>query len=316
MKSIREWMFERGLLGEDFDKNALAKYFGSTTVKVDQNLRRELKNKIERILNMNSSVPKEEILTKLKIVISQIVSGAGGNKLTSRGLADKLSDDESVVNKSKFADMMGSETLEVDTKIRRELEPKIEYIMGLELDDSDKEKANSTEGGSERPTYGDLPKSELEERLIAVVSQLVAEMSGSSMSVSTLGDRMDSFEDDPVAVESAKLPSFLRWIENSEEQGDSVSEPQHKEGEDNMDLKAVVEKRMMQLAMELESDGKGSRQDVLAAMKAVVDSASSDSGQGGDPNAQQGGDPNAQQGMSPGDQPPPAQGMQQPQVQG
>lgn len=306
MKSIKEWMFEKGLLGEEFDKSAMSRYLGSDSVSVDQELRRELKNKVERIMNVideYKSVSKEEMLSKLKVAISQVVSGASGNRLTSRGLADKLSDEENKVNRSRFADMMGSDGLEVDIKIRRELEPKIQYIMGLDLPKSDKdynEKENITK-------YGHLAKSNLEERLIVVVSQLVAEMSGGAMSVSALANRMDSFDDEPIAKEeSVKLPSFLRWIENAEEQGDAVSEPQHEEGEDSMDIKGVVEKRMMQMAMDLESKGKGSRKDILGAMKAVVDSAEKDIGQqdGGqqeDPSAQQGGgqppaaDPNMQQ---------------------
>lgn len=317
MRSIKEWMSERGLLGEDFGKNAMSKYLNSSSVSVDQELRRELKNKVERIMNMDEykSVSKEDMLNKLKVVTSQVVSGASGNRLTSRGLADRLSDEENKVNRSRFGDMMGSDSLEVDIKIRRELEPKIQYIMGLDLPKSDKdynEEKNITK-------YGDLAKSNLEERLIVVVSQLVAEMSGGTMSVSALANRMDSFDDEPVARESVKLPSFLRWIENSEEQGDAVSDPQHKQGEENMDLKGVVEKKMMELAMEIEADGKGSRQEVLAAMKAVVDSAGRESEQGGDnqgdPNAQPAGQaPLGNEGPMSPPQGQPQQGMQ-PQVQ-
>lgn len=258
MKSIKEWMSEKGMVSEDFDKNAMTRYFGSSTVDVDQNLRRELKPKIERIMDMDEfrSLAKEDLLQKMKVVVSQIVAEVGGTTATARGLAGKLSDAEgSMVDKNKFARMMGSERLDVDQGLRRELKPKIERIMDME-------------------EYRSIPKSELENKLIAVVSQLVAEMSGSTMSVSNLGKRIGSFEEDPVAQESHKLPSFLTWIENNEGDGESVSEPQHEEGEGNMDLKAVVEKRMMQMAMELESDGKGSRQEVLAAIKAVVDSAS------------------------------------------
>lgn len=264
MKSIREWMVENGIVGEDFDKNATARYFGASSVDVDQNLRRELKPKVERIMDMEEfrSLSKDELLTKLKAVVSQIVAEVGGTTATSRGLAARLGDGEgSSVDKNKFARMMGSERLEVDHGLRRELRPKIERIMDME-------------------EYSSLPKSELESRLIAVMSQLVAEMSGSTMNLSSISKRINTpaAENDPIAQESSTLPSFLRWIENNGEQG-SVSEPQHKEGEDNMDLKAVVEKRMMQMAMELESDGKGSRQEVLAAMKAVVDEAGKDSEQ-------------------------------------
>ena len=281
MKSIKDWISERGVMGEEFDKNSMSRYFGSTTVDVDQNLRRELKPKIDRIMDMEEyrSIPKNDLLNKLKVVISQIVAELGGTRFTSRGVADRLSDEDNVVNKTKFSRMMGSESLEVDTKLRQELKPKLERIMDME-------------------EYRSIPKSELESKIISVVSQLVGEMSGASMSVSTLANRMDRVEDDPVAHESRKLPSFLRWVENNEAEGGSVSEPQHKQGEENMDLKGVVEKRMMQMAMELESDGKGSRQEVLAAMKAVVDSAAKDSQQG---EGQQGdqGMPQAPEGAQP-----------------
>jgi hypothetical protein len=252
------------------------------------------------------AMPKDEVLKKIKVVVSQAVADLGGSRLTSHGLADRLSDDQNTVNKSKFSRMMGSEALEVDLKLRQELNPKLERIMDMENPETKRH-------------YSELPKSELEEKLIAVVSQLVAEMSGGSMSVGSLAKRMDKREEDPVAHESAKLPSFLRWIENSEEQGDSTSDPQHKQGEENMDLKGVVEKKMMELAMEIEADGKGSRQEVLAAMKAVVDSASKESEQGGenqsDPNAQPAGQaPLGNEGPMSPPQGQPQQGMQ-PQVQ-
>jgi ribosomal protein S13 len=301
MKSIREWMFENGMVSEDFDKNATARYFGSSSVDVDQNLRRELKPKVERIMDMEEfrSLSKEDLLTKLKVVVSQIVAEVGSTTATSRGLAARIGDGEgSSVDKNKFARMMGSERLEVDQGLRRELRPKIERIMDME-------------------EYRSIPKSELESKLIAVVSQLVAEMGGSTINMSSLDKRINApeAEQDPIAQESAKLPSFLGWIENNQEGGESVSEPQHEEGEDNMDLKAVVEKRMMQMAMELESDGKGSRKDVLAAMKSVVDSAAKESEEG---QGQEQGQQPPQDGQQPppegteGQQPPPPQ---QPQVQ-
>lgn len=289
MKSIKEWMSEKGMVNEDFDKNAMTRYFGSSTVDVDQNLRRELKPKVERIMDMDEfrSLAKEDLLQKMKVVVSQIVAEVGGTTATARGLAGRLSDGEgSMVDKNKFARMMGSERLDVDQGLRRELKPKIERIMDME-------------------EYRSIPKSELENKLIAVVSQLVAEMSGSTMSVSNLGKKIGSFEEDPVAHESHKLPSFLNWIESSEGEGESVSEPQHKEGESNMDLKAVVEKRMMQMAMELESDGKGSRQEVLAAMKAVVDSASEEASKSQQPQ-------DGQQPAPEGGEAPPPQPQQEP----
>lgn len=270
MKSVREWMAERGIVKEDFDKTAMVRYFGSTNVEVDQGLKRELRPKIERIIDMDEyrSLPREDVLEKIKIVISQIVAEMGGSTVSSRSMADRMGDEEISVNKNKFARMMGGDRLDVDQKIKSELKTKIERIMDME-------------------EYGSIPKEELEKKLIVVVTQIVSEMSGATMSLSGAERKINNFDDDPVAQESVKLPSFLRWIENNEDQVGSVSEPQHKQGEANMDLKSVVEKKMMQIAMELESDRKGTRQEVLKAMKAIVDSANEGGSEGKvEPNVQ------------------------------
>jgi len=248
MKSIKEWMSEKDMISEDFDKNALQRYFGSTQIEVDQNIRKELRPKIERIMDMDEYkvLPKEELLQKFKAVIVHIVGGMSGTTLNSRSAARKIDGEMSSTDISKFATMMGSEKMDVDYKLRRELKPKIERILDMD-------------------EYKDMPKSELEAKILAVVFQLLGEMSGGSMSISRLQNK---FEQDPVAQES-KLPSFLTWIENNE---DAVSDPQHKAGEENMNLQATVEKRLMQMALDLESDGKGTRKEILEAIKIVLNS--------------------------------------------
>jgi len=270
MKSIREWMQERGMTSEEFDKNAFTRYFGSSTLEVDQRLRRELRPKVERIMDMEKyrSVPREELLGRLNSVVAQVLAEVGGRTFSSRSMAGKLSDGEgSDVDATKFSRMMGSEKMEVDYDLRRELKPKLDRIMDME-------------------EYRSMPRSELQDKIVAVMAQLVSESSGGKLSLASVKNRIDDMAADPVAKESV-IPSFLRWAEGDEA---AVSAPQHKEGEASMDLKSVVEKRMMQLAMEIESDGKGSRQEVLAAMKAVVDSASKEGDKG--------------LGDQPGDQPP------------
>ena len=61
------------------------------------------------------------------------------------------------------------------------------------------------------------------------------------------------------------IPSFLSWME-----GDEVSpltEPQHKRGEGGMRLDAIVERRMRQIIVELESSGKGTQEEILASVQ-------------------------------------------------
>lgn len=64
------------------------------------------------------------------------------------------------------------------------------------------------------------------------------------------------------------IPTFKNWVEN--EENPSLSEPQHKAGEQNLDLSKVIEKRIKELMSELESSGKGSKQVILATMQDVL----------------------------------------------
>ena len=61
------------------------------------------------------------------------------------------------------------------------------------------------------------------------------------------------------------MKSFLVWLESEENPG--LSEPQHKRGESNMGLDALVERRMKQIIMELESSGKGTQQEILSSVQ-------------------------------------------------
>lgn len=289
MKSIRQWKLEKGMLNEDFDKSPFARYMGSTHVEVNLDLERELKPKVRRIMDMDKFklMQKNELLDSMKVIISQTVAEMSGSKINTRSVAKSLdSDGPSGIEVGRFARMMGSSEMKVDQDLRRELRPKIERIMDME-------------------EYSSMPKDELERELIAVVSKLVAGVSSRSFGVDSLSDKLNAPTEieEPIAKEERLVPSFLSWAEQNDQQApggpqpdqqggdgqqqDSTSEPQHKQGEGDMDLKSTVEKKMMELAMELEQEGKGSRKDVLAAMKAVVDSASKDSGQKGADQGQQ-----------------------------
>lgn len=61
------------------------------------------------------------------------------------------------------------------------------------------------------------------------------------------------------------IPSFLSWMESDEVS--PLTEPQHKRGEGGMRLDAIVERRMRQIIMELESSGKGTQEEILAAVQ-------------------------------------------------
>jgi hypothetical protein len=61
------------------------------------------------------------------------------------------------------------------------------------------------------------------------------------------------------------IPSFLSWMESDEVS--PLTEPQHKRGEGGMRLDAIVERRMKQIIMDLESSGKGTQEEILAAVQ-------------------------------------------------
>ena len=61
------------------------------------------------------------------------------------------------------------------------------------------------------------------------------------------------------------IPSFLSWMESDEVS--PLTEPQHKRGEGGMRLDAIVERRMRQIIMEIESSGKGTQEEILAAVQ-------------------------------------------------
>lgn len=288
MKSIREWRIERGLMGEDFERTPFANYMGSSTMEVNRDLEIELKPKLTRIMDMDNfkSIPREELFEKIKVIIAETVTEMRSGKMNPARIGSELrGEDDPSSDATKFSRMMKGSNLEADSKLRTELRPKIERIMDME-------------------EYKSMPESELTRELIAVAAKVVAGGKGRTMSVGSIEKGLSGgMDDEPIAREDRIVPSFLAWAEQNEEgQEGSLSEPQHKQGEDNMDLKSVVEKKMMEMAMELEQAGKGSRQEVLSAMKAVVDSAAA--GQGGDQGGQdaqqgQGAQPQGDQGGQP-----------------
>lgn len=64
------------------------------------------------------------------------------------------------------------------------------------------------------------------------------------------------------------LPKFSKWIENSES---SVSEPQHKKGEEVLTLNYSVEKRIKEMIEEFQRKGKAKPEEVLSSIAYFLD---------------------------------------------
>lgn len=80
------------------------------------------------------------------------------------------------------------------------------------------------------------------------------------------------------------------------EESPALSEPQHKKGETNMRLEAIIERRMRQMIMDLESSGKGTQEEILAS---VVKYAEKKGAKTEQPQAQQQPDQAQQPAMAP-----------------
>ena len=97
------------------------------------------------------------------------------------------------------------------------------------------------------------------------------------------------------------IPSFLSWMESDEVS--PLTEPQHKRGEGGMRLDSIVERRMRQIIMELEGSGKGTQEEILAAVQKYLSTkgvkAGSEAQPQGQPQQAQGPNPNQQ--AQPGD---------------
>lgn len=64
------------------------------------------------------------------------------------------------------------------------------------------------------------------------------------------------------------FPKFSKWIENSEV---SVSEPQHKKGEEILTINKLVEKRIVEMINEFQIKGKAKPEDVLKSIAYFLD---------------------------------------------
>lgn len=67
------------------------------------------------------------------------------------------------------------------------------------------------------------------------------------------------------------LPKFHNWIENLDGNPSSLSEPQHKKGEESLTLNKLVEKRIKEMIDEFQSKGKASQEQVVGSIKYFLD---------------------------------------------
>lgn len=97
MKSIREWMKEKGIVSEAEDSlnpNYFAKIMGGQTFKVDTDLRAKFRSKVNDILNDEEFKGKSKLenLREFMAVISALISDMEGTTGSVRKLAGAMND--------------------------------------------------------------------------------------------------------------------------------------------------------------------------------------------------------------------------------
>jgi len=114
MKSIKEWMKEKGMISEEGDINAsnFARFMGGT-FDIDIKIKTMLKPKIIDVMQMEEEKAKKkgedfnkvEFFKKIVAVVGAIETEMGGTKGSARGLAKDLND----MNKSDPAEQIAQE---------------------------------------------------------------------------------------------------------------------------------------------------------------------------------------------------------------
>lgn len=103
MKSIKEWMKEKGMVNEDLDKSNFARFMGGTSMDIDSQIKVKLRSKIEEIMEMDDfkDLPKDELFKKIVATVSAIVADMSGTKASVSGLTSRLNTDDPVAQEVK-----------------------------------------------------------------------------------------------------------------------------------------------------------------------------------------------------------------------
>jgi hypothetical protein len=205
MKSIREWRIEKeGVSPQKLLElnlmTSLRNFAGGPTVKQDAGIRSGLRSKILSLWKdaQASGMSALDFVRQVWAVAGSVATGKMGGNLnigaTAKGLGGQdpqqeewtrlselvlkeMGEGEFEIDKSQFAKFVDSASLDIDSKLRRELKQKIKTI-------------------GEMPEYSNMSKAELFKKIVAAVAALEAEMSGSTASIASLTGKLNKPEED------------------------------------------------------------------------------------------------------------------------
>jgi hypothetical protein len=92
MKSIREWMKEKGMIGEDISSSNFARFMGGTSFDIDVQIKKLLRPRVEQILNMDEykNLEPGEVFKKIVAAVGAIETEMGGTKGSISSLAKRI----------------------------------------------------------------------------------------------------------------------------------------------------------------------------------------------------------------------------------
>jgi len=97
MKSIREWMTEKGMVSEDMNKLAFSRFMrepgdAGTTMDINTSLKSKLNPKIDEIMKMDDFKDEdpETLLRQIMAVVSARIAGMSGSTLSTSRVVDKM----------------------------------------------------------------------------------------------------------------------------------------------------------------------------------------------------------------------------------
>lgn len=97
MKSIREWMKDKGIVSEDMNKMAFSRFMrepgeSGSTMDINSTIKSKLNPKIDQIMAMDEFKDEdpETLLRQIIAVVSARIAGMSGSTLSASRVVDKM----------------------------------------------------------------------------------------------------------------------------------------------------------------------------------------------------------------------------------
>lgn len=103
MKSIREWMVEKGMVNEDIRSIDMSRILGGTSFKINRKLAIKLKPRLNQVLSGEEfeGESPEELLRQIIAIAAEELGGIEGTTVSANKLAGGLYKDDPVAQEAR-----------------------------------------------------------------------------------------------------------------------------------------------------------------------------------------------------------------------